>query len=125
MYGNPHDTTELFKGGYSLGSGLATGGGNSFNFLDSMQGLGNFLGSPGGQGLLGLGSLALQGYGLNKTLDFNKSALDLQRQQEERAATAQNLATNNSLSLALQMTTPGTAEHEQVKKAIEAGQYAV
>ena len=72
-----------------------------------------------------LSSLALGAYGLNKSLGFAEDQLGILKDQENRAATAQNLATSNSQSLALQMTTPGTAEHEAVKKAIEQGTYQV
>jgi hypothetical protein len=86
---------------------------------------GDFLGSDAGQGLLGLGSLGLQGFGLSKSLDFQNDQLGLLKDQENRAATAQNLTTGNSLSLALQTTTPGTPEHERIKSAIADGSFSV
>ena len=111
-----------------LGGGLdfLSGGGNSSGgVLDGLKGFGDFFGSESGQGLLGLGSLGLQGFGLNKALDFQKDQLGLLQQQEGRAATAQNFQTGNQLSLALQTTTPGTPEHERIKAAIAEGSFAV
>ena len=109
--------------GSSFGQFAGLGGGGSKpSFL---SGLGDFLGSKGAEGLFGLGSLALQGYGLNKSLGLQEDQLGLLKQQEGRAATAQNLGTGNQLSLALQTTTPGTAEHERIKQAIASGQYQV
>lgn len=101
------------------------GGGNGF-----LSGLSNFMGGFGKDGrgfgnMLDLGSLALNAYGMNKSLGFAEDQLGIMQDQENRAATAQNLGTTNSQSLALQMTTPGTAEHEQVKKAIAEGTYQV
>jgi len=93
-------------------------GGGGFNFGDMFKDIGGFLGSDSGQGLLDLGSLALGGFGLKKSIDFNKDQLNLLNKQEDRATTAQNFQTGNSLSLALQTTTPGTPEHERIKQAI-------
>jgi len=105
------------------------GGGGGGNFLDMFKNIGSGLGdmfkSDGFENALDLGSLALQGYGLNKSLGIADDQLGILKDQENRAATAQNLATNNSLSLAAQMTTPGTAEHAQVQEAIANGTYAV
>lgn len=118
-------------GGFSFGgdgfgvSQLFNGDGGGFNFMDSFKGLGDFFGSKGGQGIMDLGSLALKGYGLNKSLGIAEDQLGIMKDQENRAATAQNLGTSNSQSLALQMTTPGTAEHEAVKQAIANGTYQV
>jgi hypothetical protein len=95
------------------------------SFLDGLKNLGGFMGSKEGSGLLGLGSLALGGYGLNKSLGFANDQMDLLKGQENRAATAQNLGTGNQLSMALQMTTPGTPEHERIKQAIASGQFQV
>lgn len=115
----------------SLGRGVGgiIGGGGGGNFLDMFKSIGSGLGdmfkSDGFENALDLGSLALQGYGLNKSLGIADDQLGILKDQENRAATAQNLATNNSLSLAAQMTTPGTAEHAQVQQAIANGTYAV
>lgn len=103
----------------------AGGGGGGFNFMDSLKGFGDFLGGKGGQGLLGAGSLALQGYGLNKSLGIADDQLGILKDQENRAATAQNFQTGNSLAMALQTTTPGTPEHERIKQAISEGSYQV
>lgn len=118
--------------GFGPGSGVSGFGGPSSifktggsNILDSLKSLGGFFGSESGQGLLGLGSLGLQGFGLNKALGFQEDQLGLLQDQENRAATAQNLQTGNSLSLALQTTTPGTPEHERIKQAIADGSFAV
>jgi len=100
-------------------NGINSSGGGFF------KGLGNFMGSSGFTGAMDLGSLALNAYGLNKSLGFAEDQLGILKDQEDRAATAQNLGTNNSLSLALQTTTPGSAEHEQIKQAIAQGQYQV
>lgn len=100
--------------------GLFSGGKPSF-----LSGIGDFLGSKGAQGLFGLGSLALQGYGLNKSLGIAEDQLGILKDQENRAATAQNLGTGNQLSLALQTTTPGSPEHERIKQAIASGEFAV
>lgn len=108
--------------GFLPGTG---GGGSPFSFMDAFKGVGDFLGSKGGQGLMDFGSLALKGYGLNKSLGIAEDQLGILKDQENRAATAQNLGTGNSLSLALQTTTPGTPEHERIKQAIATGQYQV
>lgn len=104
--------------------GLSKGGGG-FGFLDSLKNFGNFLGGKGGQGFLDLGSLALNTYGLDKSLGFAEDQLGILKDQEDRAATAQNFQTGNQLSLALQTTTPGTPEHERIKQAIAQGQFQV
>lgn len=116
-------------------SGLSGGGNSFFSGLGDMfsgidlgsitSGLGDMFKSDGFDNALGLGSLALQGYGLNKSLGIADEQLGILQDQENRAATAQNLQTNNQLSLAAQMTTPGTAEHEMVANAIASGQYQV
>ena len=123
---NPGGSTGGLFGG-NLGSGLAFPGGgrDGFSFLDSIKDFGNFFGSQSGQGLLGLGSLALGTHGLNKSLGFSEDLLGIQKDQENRAATAQNFQTGNSLSLALQTTTPGTPEHERIKAAIASGEFSV
>jgi hypothetical protein len=104
---------------------LNQGGGPGGGFLDSLKNFGNFLGGKGGQGFLDLGSLALNTYGLDKSLGFAEDQLGILKDQEDRAATAQNLQTGNQLSLALQTTTPGTPEHERIKQAISQGQFQV
>lgn len=109
----------------SLGQSFGQPGGGGGGFLGGLKGIGDFLGSKSGQGLFGLGSLALQGYGLNKSLGIAEDQLGILKQQEGRAATAQNLGTGNQLSLALQTTTPGTPEHARIKQAIESGQFQV
>ena len=111
--------------GRAFGLGLKS---QPFNFGDIFKNFGkfgDFLGGDPGQGLLGLGSLALQGFGLNKSLGLAEDQLDILQAQEGRATTAQNFNTGNSLSLALQTTTPGTPEHERIKQAIAEGQFAV
>lgn len=121
---NPGGTSNpRITSGFGGPSSLFASGGSGF--LDAFKGFGDFLGSQSGQGLLGLGSLGLQGFGLNKALDFQNDQLGLLQDQENRAATAQNLQTGNSLSLALQTTTPGTPEHERIKQAIADGSFAV
>ena len=102
--------------------GLLKNPSNSLSMWDKFN---NFMGGKSFGNFMDLGSLALNAYGMNKSLGIAQDQLGILKDQENRAATAQNLATNNSQSLALQMTTPGTAEHEAVKKAIETGQYAV
>jgi len=106
----------------SLGPRFNNGG---FDFMKSFQKFGDFLGSKGGQGLLDFGSLGLGAFGLNKALGFQEDQLGILKEQENRAATAQNFQTGNSLSLALQTTTPGTPEHERIKQAIADGSFAV
>lgn len=96
-----------------------SGGGGGFNWSN----IGKWLGGPG-KGLMDLSSLAMGAYGLNKSLGIAQDQLGLQKQQEERAKLAQNMQTDNQLSLALQLSTPGTEEHERIKKAIEEGQYS-
>jgi hypothetical protein len=72
-----------------------------------------------------LGSLALGGYGLNKSLGFQEDQLGLLKDQEGRAATAQNFNTGNSLALQAQTTTPGTPEHARAQAAIADGTFQV
>ena len=88
-------------------------------------GVNNFLQSDALPGAVGLGSLALNAYGLNKSLGFAEDQLGIMKDQENRAATAQNYNTGNSLAMALQRTTPGTPEHERVKQAMAQGTYQV
>ena len=99
--------------------------GNSFDFLGGLKDLGGFFGSESGKGLLGIGSLGLGAYGLNKSLGFQEDQLGLLQDQENRAATAQNFQTGNSLALQLQNTTPGTPEHARIKAAIAEGSFQV
>jgi hypothetical protein len=113
----------LGRGG--LSSTFGGGGGSPFSFMDMFKNLGGALGSKEGGGLLGLGSLALQGYGLDKSIGFAEDQRDLLEAQEGRAATAQNFQTGNSLSLALQTTTPGSPEHERIKQAMASGSFEV
>jgi hypothetical protein len=105
----------------SLGGLFGGGGGGGSMF----SGLGDFLGSKSGQGLMGLGSLALGGYGLNKSLGFQEDQLDILKDQENRAATAQNFDTGNSLALQAQTTTPGTPEYARAQEAIANGTFQV
>ena len=95
------------------------------SFMDSLSGIGDFLGGKSGQGLMGLGSLALGGYGLNKSLGFQEDQLDMLKEQENRAATAQNFQTGNSLAMQAQTTTPGTPEHARAMEAIANGTFEV
>ncbi len=119
-----------------VGGGVQNLGGQGFslanmfsgfgsNVMDFGKNVGSFLGSKSGQGLMDFGSLALQGYGLNKSIGFAQDELGILKEQENRAATAQNFGTNNSLAMQLQMTTPGSAERAQVEQAIAEQQYAV
>lgn len=85
----------------------------------------NFINSPGFSNIMDLGSLALNTYGLNKSLGFAEDQLGILKDQENRASTAQNFQTGNSLAMALQMTTPGTPEHERIKQAIAQGTFQV
>jgi hypothetical protein len=105
--------------------GVGSNGFSLPDFSSMFSGISDFIGSDTFANLGGLGSLALQGYGLNKSLGLQQGQLDLLRGQENRAATAQNLSTQNSLALALQTTTPGTPEHAQVQAAIANGDFAV
>lgn len=97
-----------------------SGGGSGF-----LSGLSNFMSGPGFSNVMDLGSLALNAYGLNQSLDIADQQLGILQDQENRAATAQNFQTGNSLAMALQMTTPGTPEHERVKQAMANGTYQV
>jgi len=116
-------------GALKLGQNFGSGGFNFGDLFKSFTGgvkdLGGFFGSERGQGLLDLGGLALGGFGLNKSLGIADDQLNILKDQENRAATAQNFQTGNSLSLALQTTTPGTPEYERIKAAIANGQFAV
>jgi len=112
--------------GRAFGMGLAPGGGGLWNSLkNGFQGFGNFMSGAGGQNIMDFGSLALNAYGMDKSLGMAEDQLGIMKEQEGRAATAQNFQTNNSLAMQLQMTTPGTPEHEQVKRAIAESQYSV
>ena len=104
---------------------LQTAGGSPAGGGGFLQGIQDFMGSQSFGNYMDLGSLALNTYGLNKSLGFAEDQLGILKDQEDRAATAQNFGTNNSLSLALQTTTPGSPEHEQIKQAIASGQYQV
>ena len=106
---------------YNLPTIGGTGGGGGGFF----SGLSNFLNSNSFGNIMDLGSLALNTYGLNKSLGIAEDQLGILQDQENRAATAQNYQTGNSLAMALQMTTPGTPEHERVKQAIAQGTYQV
>jgi hypothetical protein len=110
-----------------LSSGGGGGGGGLFGGL--FDGLGGFLGSDKfknfSSGIGDIGSLALGAYGLNKSLGIAEDQLGLQKDQENRAATAQNFQTGNNLSLALQATTPGSPERARIEQAIAQGSYSV
>lgn len=121
---NPGGSTGGLFGG-NLGGNMLRPGGSGGGFGNFMSGIGNFMNSGAGQGLLDIGSLALNSYGLNKSLGFAQDQLGILEDQEARAATAQNFQTGNSLSLALQTTTPGTPEHARIQQAIESGQFQV
>lgn len=102
-----------------------SGGGFFSNVMGGLGKFGDFMGSPGGQGLLGLGATLGNLYGMNKSLGIAEDQLGIMKDQENRAATAQNFQTGNSLAMALQMTTPGTPEHERIKQAMAQGTYSV
>jgi hypothetical protein len=108
-------------------SGLNTGSNGGFfgSIGSALGGVGDFLGSQSGQGLMGLGTSLANLYGMNRSFGLADDQIDILKDQEGRAATAQNLATDNSLAMALQMTTPGTAEHQQVQDAIANSTYNV
>ncbi|MCP4487737.1 MAG: hypothetical protein GY820_10535 [Gammaproteobacteria bacterium] len=96
------------------------------------SGLGDFMSSDSfSNSLAGINSLAnLYGMsksisGMDKSLDIANKQFGIMKNQEQRAANAQQMATDNSLSLALQMTTPGTTEHEALQKAVSGGNYNV
>jgi len=112
--------TNTAANAFSFGQNGGGGGGAGF-----LSGLNKFMGGKGFGNTLDLGSLALNAYGLNKSLGLAGDQLDLQQDQENRAATAQNFQTGNALSLALQTTTPGTPEHARIQKAIAEGQFQV
>jgi len=124
------DSNQGSGGSGIIGPGAAFGSlprfnNSSFNFGDMFKNIGGFLGGEGGQGFMDLASLGLGAFGLNKSLGFQEDQLGILKDQENRAATAQNLQTGNSLSLALQTTTPGTPEHERIKQAMADGSFAV
>jgi hypothetical protein len=124
---NPGGSTGGLFGG-NLGGGLSGaigGGGGGFSFGDAFSGIGDFLGSDKFGGALDLGSLALNTYGLNKSLGFQEDQLGILKDQENRAATAQNFQTGNSLAMALQTTTPGTPEHARIQEAMAQGTFQV
>jgi len=108
---------DSIRGNEMFGGGSGGGG-----FLSGLQ---KFMGGKGFGNALDLGSLALQGYGLNKSLGLADKQMGILEDQENRASTAQNYQTGNSLSLALQTTTPGTPEHARIQKAIAEGQFEV
>lgn len=120
-----------FGSSFNTGGGLNAfsfgqpGGGLGNSFMDGLKGIGGFLGSKAGGGLLDLGSLALQGYGFNKSLGIAEDQLGIMKDQENRASTAQNFQTGNALSLALQTTTPGSPERARIEQAIASGQFQV
>ena len=109
-------------GGFGLGGGVDPG---SFNFGNMFKGINDFVGGDSFANFGKLGSLALSAYGLNKSLGIQEDQLGILKDQEGRAATAQNLGTGNQLSLALQTTTPGSPEHERIKQAIASGEFQV
>jgi hypothetical protein len=108
-------------------SQVFSGGGGGF--MDGLKGmfggLGDFMGSKAGGGLMDFGSLALNAYGLNKSLGMADDQLGIMKDQEGRAATAQNFQTGNSLAMQQQMTTPGTPEHARAQEAIANGTFEV
>lgn len=106
--------------GRAFGMGLVNqpGGG----LMDSFN---NFMGGDTFKNFSKLGSLGLGAFGAHKQLGFMNDQMDILKSQENRATTAQNLTTGNSLSLALQTTTPGTPEHERIKQAIADQSFAV
>lgn len=108
-------------GALRIGSQVSRG----FNFTDMFKNIGNFMGSKSGQGLLDLASLGFGAFGLNKSLGIQEDQLGLLKQQEGRAATAQNFNTGNSLALQLATMTPGTPEYARVEQAIADGSFAV
>jgi len=113
-------------GGLNSMSSLGGGGGGFWSGLGKGIGsIGNFMGSQAGQGLFSLAGMGANLYGMNKTFDFMDDQMGLMQTQEDRAAKAQQLDTGNSLSLALQTTTPGTPEHERIKAAIAEGTFNV
>lgn len=91
-------------------------------FLDSFN---SFMGGDTFKNLSSLGSLGLGAFGLKNSLDIQGQQMDLLQSQENRATTAQNFQTGNSLALQLATTTPGTPEHERIKQAIADGSFAV
>lgn len=118
------------RGASPTGGGLKFGG-DGFgpsSIIDGggwMKSLSNMFGSKGFGNVMDLGSLALNAYGMNKSLGLAEDQLGIMKDQENRAATAQNLGTGNSLAMALQTTTPGTPEHERIKQAIAQQTYQV
>jgi hypothetical protein len=125
---NPGGTTNggNYLGSFGGGGSLAGGGFNLWNSLkDFGTNFGGFLGGEGGQGLMDFGKLALNTYGMNKSLGMAEDQLGIMQAQEGRAATAQNFNTGNSLALQLQTTTPGTPEHARIKQAIAESTFSV
>ena len=118
-------------GGLNVGGGFANpnggfgGGDNGFSFANMFSGINDFVGGDSFANFGKLGSLALGAYGLNRSLGIQEDQLGILKDQEDRAATAQNLGTGNQLSLALQTTTPGSPEHERIKQAIASGEFQV
>ena len=110
------------SGGSSMWNNLKSFGSGLANFG---KGVGGFMGSPSGQGLISLAGMGANLYGMDKTFGFMDDQMALMQEQENRAAKSQQLDTGNSLSLALQTTTPGTPEHERIKAAIAQGTFNV
>ena len=106
-------------------------GGGSSNFMSSLGNMfsgmdfGDMFSNLDFGDLLKGGSLALNAYGMNKSLGFAEDQLGILEDQEARAAAAQNFSTGNSLAMARQMTTPGTPESQRIEEAIANGTYQV
>lgn len=125
------------------GGGIANLSGGSFlpslangGWMDSLKNFGSTIGDSFGSFGEMLGGEAGQGWmkalpafaniiGMNRALGQGDEQLALMNKQEGRATTAQNLSTGHNLSLALQMTTPGTPEHQRIKDAIAQNTYGV
>lgn len=111
-------------GGFGASTVFNPGGGGGGNgFGNFFSGLGDVFGSKGFEGALDLGSLALGGFGLSKSIGFEEDKLDLLQTQQENAAKAQNFSLANALSLQQQTTRPGTPEHAAVLKAQAEGTF--
>ena len=120
------DSNQGSGGSGISGAGLPFGAMQKFaNGASMFDGFNNFMNSDTFNNFSKLGSLGLGVFGLKQGIDFQNDQLGILKDQENRAATAQNLQTGNSLSLALQTTTPGTPEHERIKQAIADGSFAV
>ena len=95
----------------------------NFNFMDMLKNIGGGMSdmfkSDGFGNALKFGSLALSNKFGNESLDIANKQVGILGEQENRAATAQNLNTGHNLSLALQTTTPGTPEHARIVEAIQ------